>query len=221
MHIQSGMGNKVIVLTGAGICGGLWDNYRIEDTVSPYAYCKEHYQSVLSAQPNAAHTALVLLENELKDDFLLVTQNIDDLHQRAGNTRILPIHGEITKARCTKCGHIFENFDYSDENPFCPSCNTNTKVRPNIVWLGESPLFMDEIQEALAACKLFISIGTSGTVYPAAQFVDIARSSGAQTILLNTEPPENSLNFDHHIYGKESDTVIRLVNSIITGVDRQ
>lgn len=227
---------RVVVLTGAGISAesgirtfrgsdGLWEGHRIEDVASPqgfardpetvYRFYNERRKALLqpSIQPNAAHAALARMEKKLGGDFLLVTQNIDDLHNRAGNRRLLPMHGELRKARCLKCGEIPAcDHDFDDESP-CAICHDAGGLRPHVVWFGEMPLYMDEIYAALMECDVFAAIGTSGHVYPAAGFVDLARR--AETFEINLEKSQVHSAFDHKIYGRASETVPQWVEEIL------
>ena len=160
--------------------------------------------------PNAAHLALAHFESQFADDFLLVTQNVDGLHQRAGQKNILAMHGELSKARCSSCAHVLEFPEELNENAHCSKCQG--KLRPHIVWFGEMPLFLPEIYSALQNCDLFVAIGTSGVVYPAADMVNTVRRNGrgAKTILINLESAENDWCFDKIILGPASKTVPEL-----------
>ena len=165
--------------------------------------------------PNPAHRALAELEASLGTRFTLITQNIDDLHERAGSRRVLHMHGEILKARCAGCGEVREERgDLSTEHR-CPLCRG--PLRPHVVWFGEIPLFMeDEIPAALEA-EVFVSIGTSGVVYPAAGFVAAARARGALTVEINLEPSASSSIFDLVITGKAGEKVPELTRRILAG----
>ena len=206
---------KVVVLTGAGISAesgvptfrdadGLWEGHRVEDVATPEAY--EHRPSAVhrfyderraalaGVEPNPAHRALASLEQRLGDDLFLVTQNIDDLHERGGSQRVCHMHGELRSAWCSSCGaRVPWERDLADWPP-CPACGM-TDLRPDVVWFGEVPYHMDRILGALAEADLFVSIGTSGAVYPAAGFVQQASRYGARTLELNLEPSEGSLWF--------------------------
>lgn len=228
---------RVVVLTGAGISAesgirtfrgadGLWEGHRIEDVASPegflrdpatvYRFYNERRQQLTGPDiaPNAAHAALAKLESALGDDFLLVTQNIDDLHWRAGNRRVLPMHGELRKSRCDACMAV-EDFDhdFNAATP-CPSCGAAGHLRPHVVWFGEMPLYMDEIYQALMRCDVFAAIGTSGHVYPAAGFVDMAARAGAETVEINLEQSAVYSAFDEAIYGAATETVPAWVEKI-------
>ncbi|MDD9900805.1 MAG: NAD-dependent protein deacylase [Alphaproteobacteria bacterium] len=228
---------RVVVLTGAGISAesgirtfrradGLWEGHRIEDVAAPegfmrdpalvYRFYNERRRGLAdpAVQPNAAHVALAELEARLGDDFLLVTQNIDDLHQRAGNKRIRPMHGELRKARCDACVGLAPWEDDFDDKTECPLCRVTGKLRPHVVWFGEMPLYMDEIYAALMQCDVFAAIGTSGNVYPAAGFVQIAREAGAETVELNLEQSMVHSAFDTVIYGPATEIVPEWVRGL-------
>jgi NAD-dependent deacetylase len=229
---------SIVVLTGAGISqesglstfrdpDGIWARYRVEDVATPEAFARdpvrvhEFYnlrrRNLLAGhvRPNAAHRALAALEADWPGDFLLVTQNIDDLHERAGSRRLIHMHGEMRKVRCEPCGEVrvFEG-DLSLASR-CPSCGFTGGLRPHVVWFGEMPFEMERIGSALADCGLFISVGTSGNVYPAAGFVAEARSSGARTVELNLEPSQGESLFDERRYGKASEIVPDYVASLL------
>ena len=231
---------RVVVLTGAGISAesgiqtfrgadGLWEGHRISDVATPegfmrdpelvYRFYNERRRALLQPgiQPNAAHDALVHLESRLGDDFLLVTQNIDDLHKRAGSKRVLHMHGELRKARCMAClGQPDWDADFDDKTK-CTACGRAGSLRPHVVWFGEMPLYMDDIYGALARCDIFAAIGTSGAVYPAAGFVDVARGqAGAQTVELNLEKSLVHTAFEEGRYGKATEIVPKWVDDLIS-----
>lgn len=204
--------DPIVVLTGAGIskesgldtfrdAGGIWSRVRIEDVATPEAFARDpervhgFYNARrrglldLAVQPNAAHHALARLEREWPGGVLLVTQNIDDLHERAGSAP-LHMHGEMLKARCGACAAVTPWRHDLTVGTACPSCRAAGAMRPDVVWFGEMPLGMERIAAALDGCGLFVSVGTSGSVYPAAGFVREARHAGARTIELNLEPSE-------------------------------
>jgi NAD-dependent deacetylase len=221
----------LVILTGAGIskesgidtfrdAGGLWSRVRIEDVATPDAFRRaparvhDFYNArrrPLAAGgilPNAAHLALAELERRWTGDFLLVTQNIDDLHERAGSRRLIHMHGELLKARCLDCGAVHPQDGDLGLDEACPSCAAPGSLRPHVVWFGEMPLEMARIDEALDRCDLFLSIGTSGNVYPAAGFVERARRvAGAHTVELNLEPSEGASLFVERRYGPASEIV--------------
>lgn len=230
---------SIVILTGSGISAesgvptfrddeGLWKQYNIEEVATPQAfatnpalvyefYNKRRAQAAKEdIQPNAAHKALVKLEQNWPGSFLLVTQNVDDLHERAGSQNCLHMHGELFKTRCHHCGHVWNDHSSLTGNVRCPSCSTPKSARPDIVWFGEMPFYMDEIGTALASCDLFISIGTSGNVYPAAGFVYEAAMAGAQTAEINLEPSANAHEFDHGLYGKAGEKVPEYVETLLS-----
>lgn len=234
--------NSIVVLTGAGISaesgvstfrdnGGLWCNHRIEDVATPEAFARnpklvQDFYNMRRAQlssvhPNAAHLALADLAQRFEGRFLLVTQNVDDLHDRAhagkkprGEFELLHMHGELTRARCTETGQVYDWLGDIKADSQCACCHELGTLRPHIVWFGEMPLAMDRIYDALAQCDLFLSIGTSGNVYPAAGFVQEARQNGrARTVELNLEPSLGASLFDEKIYGPATQTVPEFVQS--------
>jgi NAD-dependent deacetylase len=220
---------RVLVLTGAGISAesgirtfraadGLWEEHRVEDVATPEGFSRnpELVQSFYNArrhqlqqpeiQPNAAHIALAKLEAELGDRFLLVTQNIDNLH------------GELLKVRCSQSGQILEWKDDVTPEDKCHCCQFPAPLRPHVVWFGEMPLGMDEIYMALAMADVFIAIGTSGHVYPAAGFVHEARLHGAHTVELNLEPSQVGSEFEEKYYGPASQVVPEFVEKLLKGL---
>ena len=223
-------GADIVVLTGAGIsresglhtfrdADGIWARHRIEDVATPEAFARDP-QAVhafynarrrglldVSIQPNAAHRALAELEQRWTGPVLLVTQNIDDLHERAGSRNRIHMHGEILKARCTACGSVRPWREDLSTELVCPACAGIGGMRPHVVWFGEMPLEMERIYGALAAAELFISIGTSGAVYPAAGFVAEARAAGAHTVELNLEASEGAQYFAEARHGPASEIV--------------
>ena len=236
--IQLHKNASVVILTGAGIsaesgletfrgAGGLWCGHKVEDVATPEAFARnpalvhEFYNMRRTGlldpaiRPNRAHLALVELENKWPGDVLIVTQNIDDLHERAGSKNLIHMHGEVLRAFCHFCHHkidIRENL--SVEIP-CAKCSKKGGVRPDIVWFGETPYHMDRIFDALSNCDLFIAIGTSGHVYPAAGFVSHALHSGAVTAEFNLEPSNNASIFHQSIYGPAGTTVEKFVQEIL------
>lgn len=197
---------RIVVLTGAGVSaesglgtfrdkGGLWSQYDLAEVATPEGYARDaakvldfynmRRRNARDATPNAAHTALARLAS--RDGVSIITQNIDDLHEQGGARAVHHIHGSLFEALCARCGHVWADRDDMDVADACPSCSAVGTVRPNIVWFGEVPYGMDEAVERLEDCDLFVSIGTSGTVYPAAGFVEIARGAGARTLELNLE----------------------------------
>lgn len=230
---------NIFILTGAGISaesglstfrdkGGLWSRYRIEDVASIEAYRRDpqrvldFYNMRRSAhgdvQPNAGHAALARLERhwDARGGAVTVcTQNIDNLHEKAGSQCVIHMHGELSKVRCQDCGDITPRDGELSVALGCAACGRMGGLRPHVVWFGEAPLEMDAIHEALAASNLFVSIGTSGSVYPAAGFVRAARESGIATMEINLEPSENAAFFDAARYGKASEVVPAWVDELI------
>lgn len=208
---------NLLVLTGAGISAesgvstfrdndGLWERHRFEDLATPEAFGRDstlvhRFYNARRAQlkvvgPNAAHLALAALEQAwaAKGAFLLVTQNVDDLHERAGSQRLVHMHGEIRKLRCQACGNVVYHVEDAGRELACAACGVKGRMRPHIVWFGEVPFGMDEIYAAADEADIFVAIGTSGVVYPAAGLVDAVRRNGrdCQTIEINPKPTGNS-----------------------------
>lgn len=233
---------NIVILTGAGISresglhtfrdrDGIWAQHAIEDVATPQAFARgpervhEFYnarrRALLSPEvaPNAAHYALAELEEKWPGEVLLVTQNVDDLHERAGSRNLVHMHGELLRARCGHCGGCFEWRRDLFVDTACPACGSSGGMRPHVVWFGEMPLQLEPIYEALAACGLFLSIGTSGNVYPAAGFVLGVRSSaaGAHTAELNLEPSQGHSLFAEKIYGPATKLVPEYVSRILEG----
>lgn len=219
------MRKRLVVLTGAGISAesglrtfrgndGMWEHENIEDVCTPEALrrdpkrVKDFYNFLRKGlpqhEPNAAHKALAELEQRLGDKFLLITQNVDDLHERGGSKKVLHMHGDLMKLRCSN-GHEFEFRGEETMDTRCPICGAS--VRPDIVFFGETPLYMDEIQDALQNCDEFAYIGTSSVVYPAAGFKSIAKSCGAKVTCLNLEVPTHDRDTDIIIQGKATEVV--------------
>ena len=227
---------SIFVLTGAGISAesgietfrgstGLWEGQRVEDVASPAGFQRnpalvfEFYNvrraKIREAQPNAAHLALARLEKEFPDIVTVVTQNIDDLHERAGSRNVIHMHGEAMKARCRDCRSISPCESTLDETNSCPACQVTGILRPHIVWFGEMPLFMDEIYLALSKANLFVAIGTSGNIYPAAGFAEAASRHGIRTIEVNPSTTEISPHFDEHLRGPAGEKVAELVMRLL------
>jgi NAD-dependent deacetylase len=219
---------SIVVLTGAGISAesgintfravdGLWENHRVDEVATPagfqrdpqlvYRFYNQRRRDVLCDQikPNAAHTALAKFEYDFRGSFLLVTQNIDNLHERAGSQNLLHMHGEILKMRCLSSGMVFDIREDISFDSHCRCCRTAGNLRPHIVWFGEIPFHMNQINQALASCDLFVAIGTSGNVYPASGFYQTAKISEARTVELNLEATGSA--FDSHVYGPATDIV--------------
>lgn len=226
---------RIVILTGAGIsaesgidtfrdAGGLWERHRIEDVATPEGFARDpdlvlgfydaRREALKSVEPNDAHRALARLEAEFAGDVLLVTQNVDNLHERGGSQGVLHMHGELSSALCTACETRTPWDAPLIERPACPVCQAPT-LRPDVVWFGEMPYRMEHIYEALAACDLFVSIGTSGAVYPAAGFVQEALMNGARTLELNLEPSEGSHFFTESRHGRAGEIVPQWVEEVL------
>jgi NAD-dependent deacetylase len=212
-----GDARNIVILTGAGVSAesgvatfrgpdGLWEGHRVEDVATPEAFRRDpelvhaFYDArrarLGEVEPNEAHRALARLDSEWPGELLIVTQNVDDLHERAGAKRVLHMHGELKSAWCLACDARSAWKDDLLPGPVCPACGENGRLRPDIVWFGEMPYEMERIERALTAADLFVSIGTSGAVYPAAGFDQTARYAGAWTLELNLEPSLGSVYFD-------------------------
>lgn len=230
--------DPVVVLTGAGISresgletfrdrDGIWARVRLEDVATPegftrdparvHAFYNARRRGLLdpAVRPNAAHEALAALERGWPGGVLLVTQNIDDLHERGGSRDPLHMHGELLKSRCAACGDVRELRDDLSADLACGACGRAGGLRPHVVWFGEMPLGMDRIGAALADCGLFVSIGTSGSVYPAAGFVREARAAGAHAVELNLEPSEGATAFAEARYGPATEVVPAFVAELL------
>ncbi|TFH75858.1 NAD-dependent protein deacylase [Gammaproteobacteria bacterium LSUCC0112] len=231
---------SIVILTGAGISAesgiptfraadGLWENHAIEEVATPegfqnnpvlvHQFYNQRRRDLLhpDVKPNSAHSELARLEHQLESlsntRFMLITQNIDNLHERAGSRKLIHMHGELLKMRCRETGLIFDIRQDLTLDHICRCCRQPGNLRPHVVWFGEIPLAMNQIEQALMACDFFAAIGTSGNVYPAAGFNQLAKRYGARTVELNLESTGSS--FDEHHYGKASETVPALVNEIL------
>jgi NAD-dependent deacetylase len=222
--------DRVFILTGAGISaesgiptfrgvGGLWRNYRIEEVASPYAWVQdpklvwEFYSMrrrvAAQATPNPGHRALAALENTIGDRLFLCTQNVDNLHEQAGSRRVIHMHGELFKSRCDRCSRPpFADRSTYDPLAELPRCHCGGGIRPHICWFGEVPFEMDLIYEELEKCSLFIAVGTSGVVEPAASFVAHAQSRGrVQTVYVGPEEPSNLNAFNERCLGNAGEVL--------------
>jgi NAD-dependent deacetylase len=229
--------HNIVVLTGAGVSAesglatfrgpdGLWEGHRVEDVATPEAFVRDpalvhaFYDTrrarLGTVKPNAAHEALARLDAQWPGELLLVTQNVDDLHERAGSKRLVHMHGELTRGWCLACNQRFAWHGPMGERAACPSCDSVGMVRPDIVWFGEMPYEMERIDAALQRCDLFVSIGTSGAVYPAAGFVQTARYYGGKTLEMNLEPSLGSYMFTESRIGRAGDLVPRWVEQVLT-----
>jgi NAD-dependent deacetylase len=229
---------NIVILTGAGISAesglatfrgpdGLWEGHRVEDVATPEAFRRDpalvqRFYDARRAQlaevaPNAAHAALARLDSEWPGELLIVTQNVDDLHERAGARRLLHMHGELNSAWCLACDVRSHWESELSSAPPCPACDEAGGLRPDIVWFGEMPYGMERIDRALLDADLFVSIGTSGAVYPAAGFVQTARYAGARTLELNLEPSLGSVYFDEARTGPAGALVPEWVEEVLGG----
>jgi NAD-dependent deacetylase len=226
---------SIVVLTGAGISAesgvptfrdadGLWEGHRVEDVATPEAFERQpevvhrfydaRRAALAAVEPNPAHRALARLEEAMGDELLVVTQNIDDLHERAGSSRVLHMHGQLLSALCRSCGRRFPWRRDLATLPPCPGCGA-TELRPDVVWFGEVPHELDRIFARLEAADLFVSIGTSGAVYPAAGFVHAASAYGARTLELNLVPSEGTHLFHEARHGPAGELVPAWVDKLI------
>jgi NAD-dependent deacetylase len=228
--------HRVVVLTGAGISAesgirtfrdnnGLWEDHNVEDVATPqgfqhdpelvWKFYKARYLQLEEVKPNPAHYALKKFEDALQDRFCLVTQNIDGLHYEAGNGRIYEMHGRLRECFCTVCQKHYQmkTIDLTQKIPICQSCGNY--LRPDVVWFGEIPYYMNEIEKKLTQANYLIIVGTSGVVYPAAGFAAHAKMRGAKIIGINLEPPENAYEFDEFFQGKSGDILPNLVDNWI------
>ncbi len=226
---------KIVVLTGAGISAesglatfrdsdGLWEKHDPMTIATPEAFARDpalvyRFYNARRAQlrdvePNAAHRALAQLQRDANKSVFLITQNVDDLHERGGSEQVCHMHGELNNMLCTACGSRVPAIDNYDGSSRCPACNTEGQLRPDVVWFGEIPYHMALIDEQLRQCDVFIAVGTSGVVYPAAGFVADARSYGAMTLEVNKEVSEVSGLFDRQMQGVATEQVPRLVSEL-------
>ncbi|RMH46494.1 MAG: NAD-dependent deacylase [Alphaproteobacteria bacterium] len=231
------MAERIVVLTGAGISAesglatfrdpdGVWARHDPAELATPEAFARNpglvrafysaRRAACLEARPNAAHAALARLEARWPGDVLLVTQNVDDLHERAGSRRLIHMHGELLRSRCAACGHAWPDRGPLTDAQRCPACGA-AAVRPDVVWFGEIPRRMEEIEAALQACDLFVAIGTSAQVWPAAGFVAQARAAGARTLELNLEPSAAAQMFDELRQGPATRLVPAWVAELLDG----
>jgi len=226
---------KIVILTGSGISaesglgtfrdeGGLWSEYDLEEVATPEGFARDpalvhrfynaRRANCLGAAPNAAHAALARLQDFTKGDTVIVTQNIDDLHERGGAQGVIHMHGELLRALCATCGHRWDAPSDMAPEDSCPACGAPA-TRPDVVWFGEMPYHMEEIDRHLSTCDLFVAIGTSGAVYPAAGFVMEARRAGARTLELNLEPSDVAGLFHETRQGPAGVLVPRWVDEVL------
>jgi NAD-dependent deacetylase len=229
------MFKNIVILTGAGISAesgvptfrdsnGLWANYRVDDVATPNGYRRnpalvhEFYNTrrreLKNVSPNPAHIALAELEQQYPGNVSVITQNVDDLHERAGTGNLIHMHGELLSLRCEICGYAFKSgADFSPES-VCPKCSQKGGIRPDIVWFGEVPMHLEKIEPLLLSADLFISVGTSGNVYPAAGFVSIAKNN-ARTVEINIEASVSASLFQERIKGKAGEAVPAYVKKLL------
>ena len=228
--------DRVVVLTGAGISAesgvptfrdadGLWERHDPMDIATPEAFSRDpalvyrfynaRRAQLSGVQPNAAHEALARLQREFPGEVFLVTQNVDDLHERGGSPQVCHMHGELLAMACTACERSMRAEGEFDGASSCPACGASGKLRPDVVWFGEIPYHMDEIETRLAACDMFVAIGTSGLVYPAAGFVRRALAAGATTVEINSQLSEVTDLFHHQRKGLATETVSALVDELL------
>jgi NAD-dependent deacetylase len=226
---------RIVILTGAGVSAdsgvstfrdkdGIWAKYDVSEVATPAGFARnpllvhEFYnmrrRDHARVKPNPAHVALARLE-QAHPGMLLVTQNVDALHEAAGSRKLIHMHGELLSALCARCGARHAWHDDMGLETVCPACRRAGGMRPDVVWFGEMPYRMDEIDAALARCDLFVSIGTSGNVYPASGFVAQARAHGARTVELNLEPSSGISHFDEAIHGRASEIVPPFVDALL------
>lgn len=230
---------KIVFLTGAGISAesglatfrsenGLWNNHRVEDVATIEAYYKnpdyvhdfynEMKPELWNAKPNAAHLAITKLQQNYPAEVDIITQNVDTLHEKAKSKNIYHIHGQINQAVCMNCGQVLETWGDVSSETVCQNCQVMGMMKPNIVFFGENLLYMDKVEELLRTCDLFVSVGTSGVVFPAASFVQTAKYYGADTVEFNLEATSNNFYFDKHIMGKAGETLPKFVDELLLKV---
>ena len=214
--------SSIVILTGAGISAesglatfrssnGLWNNHKVEDVATIEAFQRN---------PEFVHDCYKQMKPELLQDkypapVAVITQNVDTLHEKAGSRNIYHIHGQINQAVCLNCSYVLETWNDVTTETICPNCSVAGMMKPNIVFFGENLLYMDKVERLLAGCDLFLSIGTSGVVFPAAAFVQTAKLYGAVTYEFNLEPTSNNFYFDHHIMGKAGETLPKFVDDLL------
>lgn len=231
--------HNIAILTGAGISAesglatfrssnGLWNNHKVEDVASVEGFQRnpalvhDFYNNlkteIQQAKPNAAHLALTKLQKEYPAEINIITQNVDTLHEKASNQNVYHIHGQINQSVCLNCGQVLETWGDVDTETTCPHCQIMGMMKPNIVFFGENLLCMDKVEDILRKCDLFISIGTSGVVYPAAGFVQLAKYYGADTVEFTLDTTANNYLFDKHIFGKAGETLPPYIEELIKSI---
>ena len=227
---------SIVILTGAGVSaesgidtfrggGGLWEQHRVEDVATPEAFARDpdlvlrfydmRRAAIQTKEPNAAHRAIARLQRAWPGRVTLVTQNVDDLHERGGSPHVIHMHGEHLNAWCTACDTRSRWTGPLSDRPPCPACGAHA-LRPDVVWFGEVPYHMEAIQQALMGANMFVSIGTSGAVYPAAGFVRLARELGMDTLELNLERSQGSAWFDETRLGPATEVVTAWVDELLS-----
>lgn len=230
---------RIVVLTGAGISAesgvptfrdpdGLWEKHKPMDIATPEAFARDpalvyrfynaRRAKLQDVTPNSAHLALARLQREFSGDVFLVTQNVDDLHERGGSGQVCHMHGELLAMLCSTCKRSMPTTGDYDGSSECPACSGRGTLRPDVVWFGEVPYHMDQIEARLSDCDLFIAIGTSGLVYPAAGFVRLARAQGATTVEVNRELSDVTGLFQHRRQGLATVQVNNLVEELLAGL---
>lgn len=232
------MSEPIVVLTGAGVSAesgirtfrasdGLWEDHRVEDVATPegfaadpllvHRFYNERRRQLRdpSVRPNPAHEALARLEREYDGDVLVVTQNIDNLHERAGSRNVVHMHGELLKARCAGCGAVVVAVGDLGPTDSCEACGALGAMRPHVVWFGEIPLLMERIYSEIQRCGTFVAIGTSGLVYPAAGFVRVAQLAGAHTVEINLTTSYVTSVFDEVVTGPAGEQVPAWVERLL------
>jgi len=230
--------SRIVILTGSGISaesgistfrdkGGIWSRYKVDDVATPEGFARNpklvldfynmRRRTHKEVRPNPAHVALAKLECEHSGEVLVVTQNVDQLHELAGTKKLIHMHGAAFRAWCMACDARCDwREDLNPETP-CPTCRRTGAFRPDVVWFGETPYQMERIGSAVASSDLFVSIGTSGTVYPAANFVQLARKAGARTVEINLEPSHSASSFHERLHGLAGTEVPKFVERLLQG----
>lgn len=230
--------NRIVILTGAGVSAesglatfrdsdGLWEEHDPMDIATPEAFARDpdlvyrfynaRWNQLKSVSPNEAHRSLARLQAQFPGEVFLVSQNVDDLHERGGSIQVCHMHGELNSVLCQACSSTMRTSEDIDGQSICPECRVPGKLRPDIVWFGEIPYHMGEIERRLETCDLFVAVGTSGVVYPAAGFVQSALLAGAMTVEVNREISEVTGNFHHQRRGLATVEVCGLIEELLAG----
>ncbi len=228
---------KIVFLTGAGISAesglstfraenGLWNRHRVEDVATIEAFERNpHFvhdfyndlrKELFKAEPNSAHLAITKLQENFSGEVYVITQNVDTLHEKAGNKNVFHIHGKVDELVCLNCGHVYQTWGEASFDDVCPNCSLSGFIKPNIVFFGENLLYMDKVEVLLKKASLFVSVGTSGMVYPAAGFVQTAKYYGAKTIDINIENLGFNPYFDRKMLGRASVKLSELVDELLS-----